>query len=292
MKSMGKNIRGKDVRSWLDTGQTQLLNEHWNHAEFQAYRRSMLEVKTCLVTGRNAWHEGVRNGESFVFLMDHDPEFRKAHAGMKDASKWWLQFTSIYRSSWALLDLAPSQLRGTNALDTLDLLMRVGCDASNQYMDDEHIREIRAKIHEDVQSFYERFQTQGALTAIAWMDNEHVWIWQRPRMANMMRHAASHSPNDVLGAYLVWACDAGCKSTEHAKQNKSENLVRMQQLRRLAERVGLDTSSYDEHAHQCKTLHDGLGMELNGQNILTYVQTTNMPAASIADGEDLGALFL
>lgn len=289
---MGKKIREKDVEQWLLKGETHALAQHWLHPVVVEFRKRKLQSTALSLNARSEWFEGVKNGDTFVFLMQHDRLFGNAHVGMKNPFSWFERFDKLYHGSWGLLDIAPGKLQGAGALESLDLLMRVGLKEDSDYSSDEVVRMVRAKLGNEMHGFYRRFQQQGALTAIAWMDNEDVWTHQRPRMANMMRHAASHNPNDVLGAYLVWACNAGCKSAVHEKQGTLENPLRMQQLRVLAERVGLDTSTYDEHAHQCKTLHEGLGMELTGQNISVYVQGTNMTAAPLADGEELGSLFL
>lgn len=292
---MVKKIRKKDVHAWLQDGNIALLSEHWGHPEVMAYRKDAMVETAFRLNKHNAWAHDVRNGDTFVFLMARDEEFRNAHRGLVRAGVWNEWFNRIHDASWALLDIAPGNLQKAHALETLDRLMRVNQCAQESFVGNEDIRSVQEKLHAETQGFYRRFQSKGALTAIAWIDNRGIWIQQRPRMANMMRYAASHHPNDVLGAYLVWACDAGCKGPEGQKLfnvDKDGNLTRMQQLRILAERVGLDTSSYDEHAHRCKTLYSGLGMELNGQNILTYVQSTNMPAAPLANGEELGALFI
>ena len=289
---MGKKIREQDIEHWLIKGHVQQLQEHWLHPVVVAYRKKQIESSFCSLKARNAWFNGVRNGDTFSFLMQRDEEFKKANGHIGNAANWFEAFDKLYESSWGLLDMAPGRLKHANAVDTLDLLMRDGQNADADYALEDVVRMISAKLYHEMHGFYRRFQHQGALTAIAWMDNEDVWVRQRPRMANIMRHAASHNPNDVLGAYLVWACDAGCSSAVHLRQHKVQNIVRMQQLRLLAERVGLDTKSYDEHARQCKTLHEGLGMELNGKNVLAYVQGTTMTAAPLAPGDELGSLFL
>lgn len=292
---MSKKIRARDVRDWLQCGRLALLTEYWTHPEFMAYRQEEIIATDGMEKGKNMWCNDVRNGDTFVFLMGQDADFRNANRSILRADSWNELFIRMPRSSWALLDVAPGDLCKKNALDTLNRLMRVNQNAQGAFLDDAYIRRLQDKLQYETQGFYRRFQQKSALTAIAWMDNQTVWTEQRPRMANMMRYAASHNPNDVLGAYLVWACDAGCKGPEGQKLfnvDRDEDLMRMQQLRILAERVGLDTSSYDEHAHRCKTLCNGLGMELNGDSILTYVQSTDMPAAPFANGEDLGALFI
>lgn len=289
---MGKKIREQDVEQWMLKGAVKTLAEHWAHPVVAGYRKNKLESLALSLTPRNAWAETVRNGETFVFLMQHDNEFRKFHSGLKTPYEWFDRFDKFYYGSWGFLDIAPGELQGAGALKTLDLLMRVGQRSEGEYAGDETVRMVRAKIGNEMHGFYRRFQQQGALTAIAWMDNEDVWVHQKPRMANMMRHAASHNPNDVLGAYLIWACNAGCKSHVHDKQDPSQNGIQMQQLRVLAERVGLDTSSYDDHANHCKTLHEGLGLALNGENVAVYVQGTNMVAAPLAPGDELGSLFI
>lgn len=292
---MSKKIRAKDVRNWLQCGRIALLAEHWTHPEFMAYRQEELMATDGMVKGKNMWCHDVRNGETFVFLMSQDADFRKANRSILQVDSWNELFIRMPRSSWALLDVAPGELGKTNALDTLNLLMRVKHDAQGIFLDDADIRRLQDKLQYETQGFYRRFQQKSALTAMAWIDNQAVWTEQRPRMANIMRYAASHNPNDVLGAYLVWACDGGFKGSEGSKLfnfDKGETLARMEQLRVLAERVGLDTSSYAEHAERCKMLYRGLGMELNGKNIMTYVQSTNMPAAPLENGDDLGALFV
>lgn len=288
---MGKKIREQDVDQWLHKGSVHLLEEHWRHPVVVAYRKKKIESVSLYPKSRNEWLDNVRNGATFSFLMQHDPEFRKNHAGM-NRFEWFNKFDKVYKSSWGLLDIATDELKGANAVETLELLTREGQTFEGEYANENVIRMVRAKLEEEMHDFYCRFQKRGALTAVAWMDNEDVWTHQRPRMANMMRHAASHNPNDVLGAYLVWACDAGCKSTIHEKQDKAQNSERMQQLRVLAERVGLDTTSYDEHAYHCKTIHEGLGMELNGRNVFVYAQSTNMASAPLVEGDELGSLFL
>ena len=292
---MVTKIRRKDVHAWLQDGNIARLSEYWGHPEVMAYRKNAMVETAFRLNKHNAWAHDVRNGDTFVFLMDRDEAFRNAHRGLVRANVWNELFNRIHNASWALLDIAPGKLKKAHALETLDRLTRVNQCAQESFVSNEDILMLQGKLHAETQGFYRRFQAKGALTAIAWIDNRDIWIQQRPRMANMMRYAASHNPNDVLGAYLVWACDAGCKGPEGHKLlniDKDESLTRMQQLRILAERVGLDTSSYDEHAYRCKKLYKGLGMELNGHNILLYVQSTNMPPAPLANEEDLGALFI
>lgn len=292
---MSKKIRARDVRNWLQCGRIALLAEYWTHPEFMAYRQEELIATDGMEKGKNMWCNDVRNGETFVFLMGQDADFRNANRSILRVDSWNELFIRMPRSSWALLDVAPGDLGKTNALETLNRLMRVNQNAQGTFLEDAYIRRLQDKLQYETQGFYQRFQQKSALTAMAWIDSQDVWTEQRPRMANIMRYAASHNPNDVLGAYLVWACDGSFKGPEGSKLfnfDKGETLARMEQLRVLAERVGLDTSSYAEHAERCKMLYRGLGMELNGQNIMTYVQSTNMPAAPFANDEDLGALFI
>ena len=289
---MGKKILDLKIEQWLNKGNVQQLDEHWDHPMVKAYRQKQIESTMFYRDTRNAWFDGVRNGATFSFLMGRDETFNTAHKTIGTPSSWFEQFEKVYESSWDLLDIAPRKLQNANALYTLEILMREGNADLPEYAPVEIIRMVYAKLNNEMHGFYRRFQKHEGLTAIAWMDNEGVWYQKQPCMPAIMRHAASHHPNDVLGAYLVWGCDAGCKSSVHAEHDKTRNVDRMKQLRLLAERVGLNTNSYDEHVHRCKTLYEGLGMELNGTNVLAYVQGTTMTAAPLTQSEEFGSLFV
>lgn len=288
---MHKKINERDIKQWLAKGNVQQLDAYWLHPKVVAYREKAMNAVGFSFDSASSWFTEVCNGNTFSFLMQRDDDFKKEKINIRIPTIWFKYFEEIYESSWGLLDVSPVQLRNANGVDTLDLLMRVGQQEGAEYASEDIIKMVCTKVHYDAHAFYTRFQTKNALSALAWIDNEHIWR-ELPRMANIMRHAAQHYPNDVLGAYLIWACDAGCKSVVHKKQSKDQSIARMQQLLVLSERVGLDTRSYSEHAKQCKMLYGGLGMDLTGQNILAYVQGVTMEDAPLNAGEELGALFV
>lgn len=286
---MGKKIRQATVIEWLTRGNVEMLDKYWKHPEMVVYRASQMARNEYQKTDRNIWCESIWNGKTFLFLLERDPDVQRAHRGLARVDYWSnIFFERCWRDSWALLDIGPERLRNASALRTLDLLMRAHHTDHGEY---EAIRDVRAKIHNEVHGFYRKFSQRYPLTALAWIDNEPLWTQQRPMMANLMRHAASHHPEDVLGAYLVWANDAGFIAAQSDDERLDNNAQRMEQLRDLAGRVGLDTSSYQDHSRQCKTLYAGLGIELTGSTVGEYVQSVSMPPAPGLDNLDAPSLF-
>lgn len=286
---MGKKIRQATVIEWLTRGNVEMLDKYWKHPEMVVYRASQMARNEYQKTDRNIWCESIWNGKTFLFLLERDPDVQRAHRGLARVDYWSnIFFERCWRDSWTLLDIGPERLRSADALETLDLLMRANHHENGGY---ETVRNVRAKIHNEVHAFYRKFEHRYPLTALAWIDNEQLWTLQRPMMANLMRHAASHHPQDVLGAYLMWSHDAPFMSEQSESERLTNNALRMSQLRDLAGRVGLDTSSYDDHSQQSRTLYAGLGIELTAQAIVEYVQSISVPAAPMFDDLDTPSLF-
>ncbi len=286
---MAKKIREATIKEWLLQGNVAKLDEHWKHPEMIAYRARELVSTLYEKPHHNAWCNSFSSGKTLVFLLARDPLVQKAHKNVEQPEHWSnLFFHRCWRDSWALLDVGPAQLRQALALPTLDMLMRTGLAADGEC---ESSNSVRAKIHGEVHGFYRAFQTRYPLTALAWIDNDHLWVFQRPMMANLMRHAASHHPEDVLGAYLIWALDVGLPEPQSEEDRLKSNAERMAQLLDLAGRVGLDTSGYKAHWEQCKTLYAGLGIELTGHSVGEYVRSVSVPAAPEIDHLDTFSLF-
>lgn len=287
---MAKKIRESALQEWLLKGNVEMLDKYWKHPEMVAYRARELVSTLYQKPEQNPWCENFRNGKTFVFLLERDPEVQKAHKDLVHVDYWSNLFLHrCWRDSWAMLDVGPEHLRQALALPTLDGLMRAKHTADGEY---ENMNGVRAKVYNELHAFYRTFEHRYPLTALAWVDNESFWSSQRPMMANLMRYAASHHPEDILGAYLVWANNVGLGTKQEEKERLASNALRMAQLQDLAGRVGLDTASYDDHRRNCTTLYAGLGIELSGQSVLEYVRSVGMPAAIHLDELDTPSLFV
>lgn len=295
---MHKKITPKSIRTWLANGEVDLIEKYWNTSTVQAFRETQLNSIHKNLSGEehNAWVSGVRNGKTFMFLLENDIQFTAYYGGLKDTEKWrYALLHKCDKDSWTLLDIAPDGLNDVTAPVLLDKMMRRGDNGNQQAIyhrsEDEPVYsfEVLAKINNETTSFYRRFENKGALTSIAWIDNKHIWIDKKPTMANLMRHAAIHHPEDVLGSYLVWASDSVYKDDDIKRNmfsrtiDSSQNEARIIELRELAQRVNLDTSSYESHSAQCIALYEGLGLKLTPARIFEYARAAHVPQAPAFD---------
>lgn len=291
---MGAKLRTKDIDNWLRQGDVDSLSHHWKHPVLRAYRQEKIDVAYGK-NARSAWTQQIMNGATFVFLLDNDDVFKQCHQHVRQNLGSWSAtfYDRCWHSSWSLLDVASAPLHSANALDTLDLLLREGHTSTGTQL---YADKLRAKLHNEMHGFYKRFQRQSALTALACFDNDTVWTDQKPMMANLMQHAAKNNPADVLGAYLMWACgvrfDCDQEETQDSAIMLKNNALRMEQLCLLANRVGLDTSNFVNLAAQCQTLHQGLGLPLNPQNVFAYTQALSVPLVTIGEEPISSALFV